>query len=78
MNPSYDLPLFFYFLSGVEIGKYCGFVKPEAVETASNEAVVTFISDDIEYVSYRGFNLNFTASQESEYQMRIEMEMKRQ
>lgn len=53
-------------------------MKPEAVETASNEAVVTFISDDIEYVSYRGFNLNFTASQESEYQMRIEMEMKRQ
>ncbi|XP_033347146.1 cubilin [Bombus vosnesenskii] len=50
--------------TSVEIGKYCGFVKPEAVETASNEAVVTFISDDIEYVSYRGFNLNFTASQE--------------
>jgi len=49
-----------------EIGTYCGLQKPDVIETASNQAYVYFESDNRDYVSYRGFSLNFTTSQESE------------
>lgn len=53
-----------YFLVS-EIGTYCGLQKPDVIETSTNEAYVYFQSDNREYMRYRGFSLNFTASQES-------------
>lgn len=50
----------------IEIGNYCGLSLPSVVETASNQATVTFKSDSFEYVAYRGFNMMFAASQEGE------------
>ncbi|XP_050461753.1 cubilin-like [Cataglyphis hispanica] len=48
-----------------EIGTYCGLQKPGVIETSTNEAYVYFHSDNREYISYKGFSLNFTASQET-------------
>ncbi|EFN66210.1 Cubilin [Camponotus floridanus] len=48
-----------------EIGTYCGLQKPDIIETSTNEAYVYFQSDNREYISYRGFSLNFTTSQET-------------
>ncbi|KAH0948163.1 hypothetical protein HN011_006977 [Eciton burchellii] len=48
-----------------KIGIYCGLNKPDVIETASNEVYVLFESDNRDYMSYRGFSLNFTASQET-------------
>lgn len=47
------------------IGNYCGLQKPDVIETSTNKAYVYFESDNREFVSYKGFSLNFTASQES-------------
>nr|XP_012218853.1 PREDICTED: cubilin-like [Linepithema humile] len=48
-----------------EIGTYCGLQKPDVIETSSNQAYISFKSDNRDYVIYRGFSLNFTASQET-------------
>ncbi|KOC70062.1 Cubilin [Habropoda laboriosa] len=45
------------------IGMYCG-LTPATVETSSNQAVVTFHSDNFESAVYRGFTMTFQASQE--------------
>ncbi|CAK9795155.1 Cubn [Anthophora quadrimaculata] len=45
------------------IGMYCGRTPP-VVETASNQALVTFKSDNFEYTLFRGFTMTFDASQE--------------
>ncbi|XP_076628821.1 cubilin [Colletes latitarsis] len=45
-----------------EIGTYCGNKKPEIIETSSNEAIITFVSDTNDYRMSRGFSINFTSS----------------
>ncbi|XP_012062648.1 PREDICTED: cubilin [Atta cephalotes] len=47
------------------IGSYCGLHKPDIIESSSNEVYVYFQSNNLPFVSYKGFNLNFTASQET-------------
>ncbi|EFN89302.1 Cubilin, partial [Harpegnathos saltator] len=47
------------------IGSYCGLLKPDVIETSSNEAYVMFVSDNRDYINYRGFSINFTATQET-------------
>ncbi|XP_011637168.1 cubilin-like [Pogonomyrmex barbatus] len=47
------------------IGTYCGLQIPDEIETSTNAVYVTFESDNREYVSYKGFSLNFIASQET-------------
>ncbi|XP_071569184.1 cubilin isoform X2 [Temnothorax nylanderi] len=47
------------------IGTYCGLQKPDVIETSTNKAYVNFESDNRDNLSYRGFSLNFTASQET-------------
>lgn len=48
-----------------EIGTYCGWNKPDLIRTASNEALITFVTDDKEFTWYRGFSLNYSISFES-------------
>lgn len=55
-----------YFSAAIPIGTYCGLLKPDVIETSSNEAYVNFESDNRDYMNYRGFSINFTASQESQ------------
>ncbi|XP_035743302.1 cubilin-like [Vespa mandarinia] len=51
--------------SEVEIlGTYCGTQLPNIIQTTLNEAFVTFHSDDRDYISFRGFSLNFTSNLE--------------
>lgn len=38
---------------------------PDPIETATNEAIITFQSDNFEYTVYKGFSINFNASNES-------------
>ncbi|XP_014475365.1 PREDICTED: cubilin [Dinoponera quadriceps] len=47
------------------IGTYCGLLTPDVIETSSNEAYINFKSDNREFMIYRGFSINFTASQET-------------
>ncbi|TGZ53188.1 Cubilin [Temnothorax longispinosus] len=47
------------------IGTYCGLQKPDVIETSTNKAYVNFESDNRDFVTYHGFSLNFTASQET-------------
>ncbi|KAL0113327.1 hypothetical protein PUN28_012468 [Cardiocondyla obscurior] len=47
------------------IGTYCGLKRPDVIETSTNKAYVYFKSDNRDYVSYKGFSLNFTSSQET-------------
>lgn len=57
------------FISGaasIEVGTYCGKEKPGIIETMTNEAVVKFHSDNIEYRHYSGFSLKYSSSPESE------------
>ncbi|XP_012136673.2 cubilin [Megachile rotundata] len=46
------------------IGTYCGLTIPEPFETAANEALVTFNSDNFDYITYKGFSLKFESTQE--------------
>ncbi|XP_043479110.1 cubilin-like isoform X2 [Leptopilina heterotoma] len=48
--------------TATEIGTYCGWNKPELIRTASNEALITFVTDDKEFTWYRGFSLNYSIS----------------
>ncbi|XP_029168402.1 cubilin-like [Nylanderia fulva] len=48
-----------------DIGTFCGLIKPDVIETSTNEAYVYFKSDNREYLGYRGFSLNFTVSRET-------------
>ncbi|EZA59389.1 Cubilin [Ooceraea biroi] len=48
-----------------KLGTYCGLRKPDMIETSSNEVYVHFQSDNRDYMSFRGFSINFTASQET-------------
>ncbi|XP_012276352.1 cubilin [Orussus abietinus] len=45
--------------------RFCGSTNPGIIETTSDKLVVTFDSDDREYTNYRGFSLNYSASQEA-------------
>ncbi|KAK2582770.1 hypothetical protein KPH14_005035 [Odynerus spinipes] len=47
-----------------DLGTFCGTQKPDIIETTTNEAFVTFRSDDRDYIAFRGFSLNFTSSRE--------------
>ncbi|XP_039305004.1 cubilin isoform X2 [Solenopsis invicta] len=47
------------------IGTYCGLEQPDIIESSTNEVYVYFNSDGRELVSYKGFSLNFTSSQET-------------
>ncbi|KAG7199007.1 hypothetical protein KM043_013159 [Ampulex compressa] len=47
------------------IGKFCGFTKPDLIETSFNEVTVVFRSDNREYAIYKGFSMNFTSSLET-------------
>lgn len=38
---------------------------PDPIETATNEAIITFQSDNFEYTVYKGFSISFNASNES-------------
>lgn len=38
---------------------------PDPIETATNEAVIMFQSDNFEYAVYKGFSISFNASNES-------------
>lgn len=51
--------------SDTEIGTYCGMTIPDPIETATNEAVITFQSDNFEYAVYKGFSMSFSAGKES-------------
>ncbi|XP_017881696.1 cubilin [Ceratina calcarata] len=63
--PMNDTSVFYNDFSSVfELGTYCTQTIPEPIETASNEAVVKFTSDNFEYIPYRGFSMNFSSSRE--------------
>ncbi|XP_076766726.1 cubilin [Xylocopa sonorina] len=47
------------------LGTFCGFELPDTTYTASNEAIVTFQSDTLEFMTYRGFNVRYVASKDT-------------
>lgn len=59
------ISLFSLSSSETEIGTYCGMTIPDPIETATNEAVITFQSDNFEYAVYKGFSMSFSAGKES-------------